>query len=155
MKEEVKSPLKMDPVINEETANNELEAWFNYRKVRPDLRVNKNEITGKDSQRQTLISAFMYGLLTFDPASGCLNQKLEFPPVKKESDEIVFSQLKFKPRITRLEVLQCSKGIKPTDVEGKQAAYLSAITTQPIGLLNKMDESDRSLSDIIIGYFLQ
>ena len=100
------------------------------------------------------MNSIMYGLISFNPENGELTQKLNFP-VTKESGEVHLNELVFKPRLTRLEILNAGKGLKPTDFEGKQASYLAAATGIGIGILNKMDESDRGLSDTIAGYFLQ
>jgi hypothetical protein len=142
-----------EPVISQDVAELEIEKWFDYRRTRPDLRNKPNSITGVDLSREALVNSMMYGLLSYNESSGELIQILSFP-LKRESGEIELSQLVYKPRLTRLEVINASRGIKATDIEGKQAAYLSATTGVAIGKLNKLDESDRGLADTIAGYFL-
>lgn len=144
-----------DPAISRDVAEKELESWFDYRKVRPDLRDKPNSITGEDTSKEAMINGIMYKQLSFDNKEGNLIQTLSFPVTKKDSGDIVLDKLIFKPRLTRLDVLNAGKGLKPNDFDGKQASYLSAATDIGIGTLNKMDESDRGLSDIITGYFLQ
>lgn len=140
--------------ISEDAAKAELEAWFDFRKVRQYERKKPNAITGLDLAYDSLVNGIMYGLISFNHETGELTQKLDFP-LTNESGAIYLEKLTFKPRLTRLEILNAGKGLKPTDFEGKQASYLAAATGKGIGLLNKMDESDRGLSDVIAGYFLQ
>lgn len=149
-----KKDYSAESIISEDAAIAEIESWFEYRKVRQDLRNKPNAITGVDTSREALVNSVMYGVISVNTENGELTQKLNFP-VTKEGGEVVFSELIFKPRLTRLEILNAGKGLKPTDFEGKQASYLAAATGTSIGLLNKMDESDRGLSDVIAGYFLQ
>lgn len=142
-----------EPILSEDAAIAELEAWFDYKKLSPDLRDKSNEISGEDLYKKRLVAAMMYGKLSFNPADGTLKQKLTFP-LTKEEGEVYLSELSFKPRLTRLDVNNASKGIKLTDVEGKKAAHIAALTSVGIGVLNKMDELDRGISDIIVEYFL-
>lgn len=144
----------MKKVLAEEVAELELEKWFDVRRIRPDQRHKPNSFTGNDSSREALINSFVYGILTFDEETGELVQKLQFPVIS-EDKTINIEKLVIKPRLTRADINKASVGIKPTDIEGKTTAYLSAITGVARGQLNAMDETDRSLSDIIVGYFLQ
>ena len=139
-------------IIAQEVAEQEVESWFEFKKIRPDLRNKPNQISGIDSQREAIVSSVMYGIVTFNPETGELTQVLQFP-LTKEDGTVFLSKLTFKPRLTRLEVMNCSKGLKPMDIEGKQAAYLSAVVGKPTSVLNQMDEMDRGLSDVIAGYF--
>lgn len=142
-----------EPIIAEEVAENELESWFDFRKTKPNQRNNPNALTGVDISRKKLIESIMYGVISFDPKTGELTQKLVWP--LKKDDAPYLSELKYKPRLTRLDVMNAGKGLKATDVEGKQAAYLAAATGTSIGVLNKMDEDDRGIADTIAGYFFQ
>lgn len=151
MKEKVKF---IENTISEDAARAELESWFDYRKVRQHDRKKPNAITGLDLAYDSLVNGIMYGVISFNSETGELTQKLDFP-LTNESGATYLEELKFKPRLTRLEILNAGKGLKPTDFEGKQASYLAAATGKGIGVLNKMDESDRGLSDVIAGYFLQ
>lgn len=151
--EEITEEAASGIVVAKSVAEKEIEAWFEYKKIRPDLRNKPNQISGVDSQREAIVNSVMYGIVTFKPETGELAQVLQFP-LTKEDGATFLSKLTFKPRLTRLEVMNCSKGLKPMDIEGKQAAYLSAIVGKPTSVLNQMDEVDRGLADVIAGYFL-
>lgn len=139
-------------ILSKEVAEIELEKWFDTKRVRPDQRNRQNSFTGIDSSREALINSFVYGILVLNEETGELTQNLQFP---LQSENVNIDKLTIKPRITRADTNNASVGVKPTDIEGKTTAYLSAITGVPRGQLNKLDETDRSLSDIIVGYFLQ
>lgn len=139
-------------ILSKEVAEIELEKWFDIKRVRPDQRNRQNSFTGIDSSREALINSFVYGILVLNEETGELTQNLQFP---LQSENVNMDKLVIKPRITRADTNKASVGVKPTDIEGKTTAYLSAITGIPRGQLNKLDETDRSLSDVIVGYFLQ
>lgn len=155
MNKQLEKKVSSEPQMSEDAANAELEAWFEFRRLRQDLRDKPNSITGVDTSKEALVNSFMYGLLSFNSENGELTQKISFPLTAKDSGNVILDKLVYKPRLTRLDVIEAGKGLKLNDMEGKQASYLAAITGKGIGTLNKLDESDRGLGDIIAGYFLQ
>ncbi len=158
MKEEEKKDdiqkLPKGAVMSQEVAEQELERWFDFRRVKERIRNNPDEGVGYDVTRQALIDGFMYGQLEFIQESGILKQKL-FWPVENEDGEVVLKELLWKPRIREKDLANPMKNVKQSDTNGRMKAYISAYTGENKGVLGMMDlADDYGLATSINTYFL-
>jgi len=146
--------LPKGAVMAKEVAEKELEAWFDYRRVKEKVRNNPDENLGYDVTREALVDGFMYGFLRFDSETGVLIQSLEWP-VENESKEVILKELNWKPRIKERELTEPMKGVKATDTNGRMKAYISAYTGVVKTKLGALDlASDYALAQSINTYFL-
>lgn len=150
---ETKVKLAKGAVMGADVAEKELEAWHDFRKIKPKHRVSINEDTGKDNVREKLIEAFEYGELEFNQETGILKQKLQFP-VTKEGGEVLLSELNWRPRYKDRDTIAPMKGVKPNDNFGIIRAYVSAITNTDKSIISSMDGADMGLAQSINNYFL-
>lgn len=135
--------------VDRKSAEREFETWCDIKRLRPDQRSNPNPITGVDDNKEKIISCIENGYLVVDTETGELTQKLAWP-----IDDGKVKELTFKLRLNNTEKNSYSVGLKPNDFEGKIAAIIAALTSEPRGIINKLDTSDRDLSDSIASFFL-
>lgn len=154
-KQEVKEEKKLPAgaVMSEEVAKAELEMWFDYRKMKPNARVNFDKDLEKDVMSEKMIEGFMFGQLSFNPENGDLTQCLDFH-ISNESKSVDIGSLVWKPRFKESDLTEPMKGIKTNDQAGRMKAYISAITGVSRLKLGSMDYSDFALSQTIVSYFL-
>ena len=131
--------------ISKEVAQQEFNKWAEAKKI-SDTKRESN----KDCEEE-ILNAIMEGHLTLTEENEW-KYKLKFHLGKGEMN--IVNELTFKLRLTINELNSVSKGLKPSDVEGKLIAYLSAITGESIGLLKTLDTVDYSTVSCIVAYFL-
>lgn len=133
-------------VINPETAKQDVERWLTYKKVSEKKRTNYRDAI------EELEEAVAAGRLTI--AENCeITQKLIFP-IEDKTGNPFLEELTFTPRINVMELNKHTKTVKPTDTDGRIAAYMAALTKQSAGILGKMDTEDHAIASNIVVFFL-
>src|SRR5688572_461068 len=94
------------PVIDRETAENEVNEWLESKKVFPST------IERHEDSVSVLQEAIMYGVLTFNKEDKSLNHKLIFPLGENGSG---VTELKYIHRINEKGLQRFMKGVSPTD----------------------------------------
>lgn len=129
--------------INRETAKKEVESWLDEKKVSAKKRETHKE------NIENLIDSICDGTLVLE--KGEFVQKLNFP-VPGEAQEI--TTLRFKQRVNVETVQMHMQGVKPTDNYGMISAYIAALTTQPKGVIKKLDTEDYTIAYGIAIFFM-
>ncbi|MBC7486083.1 MAG: hypothetical protein H7282_04975 [Cytophagaceae bacterium] len=135
MKLEVKIPL--------DKAAEEIEAWFDRKKIMPSQRETYKDHT------EILVEALAYGILALDD-QGCFTQQIQHT----SEDEAAVSVLKYKSRVSARVVEPHLKGVKGSDSDGRILAYMACLTDQPKGVLKALDSSDSRIANSIVVFFL-
>jgi len=129
--------------ISYEIAQQEVNKWLDARRVS----VSKRE--SQEAAISSLIEAVMYGNIVIDE-NNQITQTLTYPIGENDS----FTKLTYKTRITQGEVSTRISALKNSDSLSVISAYVSALTTQPLSLLQKLDTTDYSLCQTIAVFFI-
>lgn len=129
--------------ISYEIAQQEVNKWLDARRVS----VSKRE--SQEAAISSLIEAVMYGQIVIDE-NNQITQILTYPIGENDS----FTKLTYKTRITQGEVSTRISALKNSDSLSVISAYVSALTTQPLSLLQKLDTTDYSLCQTIAVFFI-
>lgn len=138
------SKSEKELLVNEITAKETIEKWLDHKRVKPRKR------TAYDQSIQTLEAAVEDGELTLDEKTHELRYKLLFPL----ENEIKTTELVFKPRMNDKLLKPKLKGCAPTDVEGRTNGYISALTNQPVNLIESIDTEDKDVCSAIAVFFM-
>lgn len=133
----------MSNKVSREVAVKDITEWLDVKKIK-DAKRDSN----KDSV-DALIDAIECGVLVKND-DNTLVQELDFPT---EGDEPV-THLTFKPRLRVREVRAKTKNVKPSDIDGRLVAIISALTDQPSGVINALETNDYSVAQSIAVFFL-
>jgi hypothetical protein len=133
----------MESKVSKEIATEEVYAWLDLKKIGAQKRE-----TQKD-QINTLIDAVVDGSLSLT-SDKVFVLELKFPT----EGETPLKKLEFKPRLQMALINQHLQGVKPTDFDGRIAAYAAALTTQTKTLLSKLDTEDYGLVQSIVLFFM-
>ena len=132
----------------------DLQKWLDYKKTKVELvmGVAEDEGTDDNSAEMTLIEAIMAGDLV-------LNEDMSWTytlafPVLDEGGAVALKSLNMKPRLTAAEVSNAMKGVDKKEPFKLYIGYMSALSGEVRGLINKLDSSDLSVLQKIVGYFL-
>ena len=132
-------------LISKDTAAQEFNKWATQK------RLSERVINDLEGAQAIILAAFEEGTLVLIE-DFTLTQKLIWPTGE---DGNGVAELIYKFRMTVGQRSAAAKGIKPTDAEGRLAAYVAALTDQPRGVINKLDGGDDySLASSIANYFL-
>lgn len=134
-------------MVNKEVAINDINDWLDAKKVSQKKRATQVE------QIENLVSEVEEGNLAYDSDSKVLSYKLKFP-LEDESGSYTLSNLDFKYRLTSNDLAPYLKGVKPTDADGRLAAYICALTGKAGGYIKKLDTEDLSVAQSIAVFFL-
>lgn len=130
-------------VVAVEVAQKDIDKWLDFKKVSPSKRERlKDNI-------EALVEAVCSGSLVVTEKHE-LEQTLIFP----FEGEAPTAKLIYKPRLNVGQISDKLKGVKSTDLKGFLAAYISALTDQPMALCKRLDTEDNSLAENIAVFFL-
>ncbi len=132
--------------VSLEQAQAEVQEWLDYKKITDREREKMQEF------EDVLIDNIVDGYLQIDESYNFTYQ-MKFP-IQDEDGNEALSKLTFKPRLDVLSKDKALRGVKSDDSEGRQIAYVSALTNVAKGLLKKMDTEDNKVCTAIIMYFL-
>lgn len=133
--------------VPHETAKADIERWLDYRRVRSKKRADMQDTIA------SLIDLVEDGVLVVDEDCHLIYELMD-PIRDKETGNVVFSELTFKPRIRQYEVTQFLRNVKPNDVDGRISAYISALTGKAPGVVTKLITEDYSVAQNIALFFL-
>lgn len=126
-----------------EVAAAEVEKWLDFKKVSASKREKLKE------NIDALAEAISTGVLILTEKNEW-KQMLNFPL----EGESVITEMIYKPRLNVAQVSDKLKGVNSKDLKGFLAAYVSALTDQPMALCKKLDTEDNSLAENIAVFFL-
>jgi hypothetical protein len=132
------------PVVDRETAEAEVNAWLEAKKVFPS--------TIEDNQEsiKILTESIMYGVLTFEPKDNSFTHKLLFP---LGEDGTTFSELKYTHRVNDKMLQKFMKGVSARDADGRLNATIAALTNTARGIIEGLDTMDKKVSNAIAIFF--
>lgn len=133
----------MKEQISYEIASQEVEKWLSKNRIKASKRKASEPVI------ESLIEAVMYGQLVFDE-NLIITQNLDFP--LGENSEV--KQFTYKERITKKEVDDKLSVMKNKDGSASITAYVAALTLQPVGIIDKLDTRDYSISQSIAVFFI-
>jgi len=130
--------------VSNDQAVKDIERWLDAKKIK-DRKREQNA----DSEA-VLVDAIMDGDLIVNDDNS-LTLKLIWPTAEGQG----VSTLTFKSRLTVGERQEATKGIKPTDAEGRLIGYVAVLTDQPVGVIKKLESGeDYERASSIAVYFL-
>ena len=134
-------------VVQFEQAVKEVAKWLDYKKIPPEVRVA--------SQKSIVNLAFAISrgeLILME------NLDLKYPlkfPLLGEKGSVIATELVFKPRLSIEDVNeQQAKAMSNSGKYNVYVIYASALTKQPLTIINKIDTTDYSLLQDIVTFFL-
>jgi len=130
--------------VSLEIAQKDISSWLDSKRV--------SEKKRKDNERvvDTLVSAVMEGNLVWDEEQKLLKQRLQWPVGENEE----LKHIDFKQRITQGDISARLRNAKSDDAFAVMGVYISAITGQPIAILDKLDSSDYSIAQSVAVFFM-
>lgn len=131
--------------VSIKTAEKEVKAWADYKKIDETKREENKEQLAK------LAEAISLGHLSYDSKEHFLVQKLKFPLGEGAT---AVTELKYKARLKMNEVTARTKNVKPSDTYGLITAYVCALTDQNSGILGGLDSEDNRIAQAIAVFFL-
>lgn len=131
--------------IDLSTAETEVNAWLDFRKVKESKR------TALKPSIDAIVEGIMDGVIIIDPTSFEVIQKLNFPIATQDvtTDSIVFSS-----RVTTGEITKQIDGINSQNPMAVTIAYIAALTKKPKAFIEKMDSVDNAISGAIASFFM-
>lgn len=133
----------MKEQISYELASAEVEKWLSKNRIKASKRKASEPVI------ESLIEAVMYGQIVFDE-NLVITQNLDFP-LGEDASVKTFT---YKERITKKEVDDKLSVMKNKDGSASITAYVAALTTQPVGIIDKLDTRDYSISQSIAVFFI-
>ena len=141
----MKDKPKKPNVVSHEMAELEVNSWLDSKRIFDSQR------EGYKEQIDYMIEAIVRGNLSLDEATNVFTQKLEWPI---EHDGETVEKLSYKPRINDTMLKPYMNGVKPTDVNAFQIAYLACITGRNKTIVSSMDSIDKKLASSIVVFFV-
>lgn len=130
--------------VSLEIAQKDISSWLDSKRVSEKKRQDNERVV------DTLVSAVMEGNLVWDEGQKLLKQKLQWPV--GENEEI--KHIEFKHRVTQGDISARLRNTKSDDAFAVMGVYISAITGQPVALLEKLDTSDYSIAQSVAVFFM-
>lgn len=159
MQIEIKQIIIKEPAMSQALATAELQKWFDYKQLGIELveAGNKTDDDFSDEENggieeTAIITAIMKGHLIIDEEFN-MTYKLLFP-VKDDSGSVALSELKMVPRLTAAQVQLAIKGTTRKEPMKMFPGYISVLSGEVRGIINKIDSVDFSLLQKVAGYFL-
>lgn len=129
-------------MITKDVAIAEVTKWLDYKKV---SQTKREEL---EKNIETITSAIEQGVLVLNEDKS-FTQKLNFA-IGENAD---VKELHYKPRVALGTIHLHMQGVKTGDADGRLAAYVAAVTSNPKELIKKMDTEDYSLALAIALFF--
>lgn len=133
--------------ITKVKAVEEINDWLKFKGIRRSVK-EENESTIDD-----LAECMVDGLISIDPETKVITQKLTFPLVGPEGNKIA-SEFKFKPRVPVKALHINYKGINPKDTDAKLLATIETFSDESKNVLNQMDPTDYGVTQMIAVFYL-
>lgn len=130
-------------VVPVKTATEELKKWLDYKKI-SDLKR-----AGSDANLNRLIVAIATGVLSIDPTTMVVTQKLKFPL----GEDNAVTELKYKPRL-QISTIHDKLSEFPNDGVGRVLAYICAATVELKAVIEKLDSEDYHTGGDIVVFFM-
>lgn len=159
MQIEIKEILINEPAVPQAQSMKEFQAWLDHKKVGIELvregkRTDDDEEDDEAGKEETaIIEAIMRGDLVINPETMEMTYKLRHP-IMDDSGSVAYKEFKLKPRITAAQVQEATKGVTKKEPFKIYIGYISALSGEIRGVINKIDSVDFSLLQKIVGYFL-
>tara|TARA_R110000803_G_scaffold39924_1_gene86032 strand:- start:557 stop:991 length:435 start_codon:yes stop_codon:yes gene_type:complete len=132
--------------VSRDVAEKDLERWLNYKRIGVTKRENMRD------NIDILVDAVQDGQLVVEENCS-ITQKLAWPP-ENEDGEVKITSLSYVPRMHFSQIQPKLKGIKPGDTETRLLGYAAALSSQPIGILRKLDTVDLAVMQAVAVFFL-
>lgn len=137
---------KRENKFSYDQAQAEIAEWLEFKHISERKRNDNADF------EEVLIDKMCQGLLKKNEDNSLTYSLQE--PVKTEDGEIILDTLTFKPRIRVSDLNKRLKGVKPSDIEGRQLAYIAAITGESSGKISSIYTEDFETCAAIVNYFL-
>ncbi len=132
----------MNEVVSKQVAEQELNAWMDYKKIYPKSRVTL------EAPISHLVDAIMYGDVSISADTHIITQKL------KEPVSGLFDSLTYKPRMNVSDVKKYLSGIKAMDGDSRTTAYICALTDKGPSQIDRLDTEDNKTAQAIAVFFM-
>lgn len=130
--------------VSLEIAQKDINAWLDSKRISEKKRKDNEKVV------DNLVSAVMEGNLVWDEEQKLLKQRLQWPVGENEE----LKHIEFKQRITQGDISARLRTAKSDDAFAVMGVYISAITGQPIAILDKLDSSDYSIAQSVAVFFM-
>lgn len=124
-------------------ANQEVEAWLDYKNVRGKKR------EGLKEQIENIADAISEGILSINEEKYIVHRLLM--PV---GEEVKIEELKYKPRLSDKLKAPHMKGVSNTDSLGMLHATIAALTEKPRPVIANLDTEDMDVARSIAVFFI-
>lgn len=159
MQIEIKEIKMLEPANPQAQSMKEFQAWLDHKKVDIELvmagkRSEDDDDDEDDAGKEetAIIEAMMHGHLAIDENMNMLYRLRH--PILDDTGSVAVKELKLKPRMTAGEVQSATKGVNKKEPFKLFVGYISALSGELRGIVNKIDSVDFSLLQKIVGYFL-
>lgn len=132
----------MNEKVSLEKAQNEFNAWLDYKKVSNSKRESLKDVADE------ILDAIQDGHLVIDTDTYEIVYTLKFPPEKGDLKEI-----KFQARVSTGIIDSKLRGVALNDAPGRVRAYACAITGLVPNDFRVLDTADWSIVSDVVAYF--
>lgn len=132
-------------VMTPAAAQDELEAWLDWRKILP----SQKEAYKDDIEK--LADAMTLGLVSIDEEKK-IHVKLRFPVGEEGPDQL--KELVCKARINDFDLQPYLKNVKAADGDGRILAYKAALTGVMKAQIQRLDSVDQGIMNSVVVFFL-
>jgi hypothetical protein len=129
--------------VSKDVAIADVNRWMDSKKIRPSKRTEYKQ------HIESLVSAVEDCLISVED-DNTITQTLLFPIGEGEG----VKTLTFKNRLNTEQVKPFLKNIDAGDGDGRLNAYICALTSSAVGIINKLDSEDKNISQSIAVFFL-
>lgn len=130
--------------VSIEVAQQDVNRWLDSKRISDKKRQDNERVV------DTLVSAVMEGNLVWDDEKKLLKQILQWPVGENEE----LKSIEYKHRITQGDISARLRNSKSDDAFAVMGVYISAITGQPVAILDKLDSSDYSIAQSVAVFFM-
>lgn len=130
--------------INRETAENDVTAWLDKKKVFEETREKYKE------HIDILVEAIMNGVLVLDTTTFEFTHNLLFALGENEDKK----ELKYRARITDKQITPHMRGVKNDDADGRLQALIAALTSESKGVIANLDSGDKRIATAVGIFFI-
>ena len=158
MQVEIKEIKMKEPANPQAQSMEEFQNWLNHKKVDLELVMAGNKSDDDDDdddagkEEMAIIAAIMSGHLAIDEDMNMIYTLRH--PILDDAGSMAVKSLTLKPRMTAAEVQAATKGMTKKDPFKLFVGYISQLSGEVRGIVNKLDSTDFSLLQKIVGYFL-
>ncbi len=157
MQVEIQEIKIKEPAVTQALAMKDLQKWLDFRRedvqlVTEDDIDSKEEVESDNTNEIGILKAIMMGDLVINEDNS-MTYKLMFP-LNDDKGNVAVKELNLLPRLDGNQVNEAMRGADKTQPFKLYIGYISVLSGELRGIINKLDSKDLSLLQKVANYFL-